>query len=94
MSVHTSAPEPSYLEHKGKYKGIFAWILSTDHKRIALLYLFSIMTFFCTGAILGLLMKFELIAPGKTIMEAQTLYIAWHRDDLCRCYSRFACSFW
>ena len=30
------------------------------------------MTFFIVGAILGLLMKLELIAPGRTIMEAQT----------------------
>ncbi len=72
MSAHTITPEPSYLEYKGKYKGIFAWILSTDHKRIAMLYLYSIMLFFLVGASLGLLMKFELIAPGKTIMEAQT----------------------
>ena len=64
--------EPSYLEYRGKYKGIFAWIFSTDHKRIGLLYLYSIMTFFVVGAILGLLMKLELIAPGKTIMGAQT----------------------
>jgi cytochrome c oxidase subunit 1 len=64
--------EPSYLEYTGRYKGIFSWILSTDHKRIGMLYLFSILTFFATGATLGLLMKFELIAPGKTIMEAQT----------------------
>src|SRR5450756_265214 len=64
--------EPSYLEYKGKYKGIFSWILSTDHKRIALLYLYSILCFFAVGATLGLLMKFELIAPGKTIMTAST----------------------
>jgi len=28
----------SYLDYKGKYTGIFSWIFSTDHKRIALLY--------------------------------------------------------
>lgn len=64
--------QTSYLDHKGKYKGIFAWIFSTDHKRIGLLYLFSLLTFFTIGATIGLLMKFELIAPGKTIMNAQT----------------------
>jgi cytochrome c oxidase subunit 1 len=58
----------NYLEYKGKYKGIFGWILSTDHKRIALLYLFSMMTMFFTGVLLGLAMKLELIAPGPTIM--------------------------
>ncbi len=62
----------SYLEYRGKYKGILAWILSTDHKRIGLLYLYTIVSFFLVGALLGLLMKLELIAPGKTIMDAQT----------------------
>lgn len=68
----SSSNLPNYLEYKGKYKGLLGWIFSTDHKRIGLLYLYSIMTFFIIGAILGLLMKFELIAPGKTIMEAKS----------------------
>ena len=63
--------EPSFFEVK-KHKGIFAWLLSTDHKRIGLMYLYLIMSFFVIGAVLGLLMKLELIAPNKTIMEAQT----------------------
>ncbi len=73
MSGESTGNKPvSYLEYQGKHRGILAWILSTDHKRIALLYLYSIMVFFIVGAILGLLMKLELIAPGKTIMGAQT----------------------
>jgi len=62
----------SYLQYQGKYKGLLGWILSTDHKRIGLLYLYSIATFFVAGATLGLLMKLELIAPGRTIMGPQT----------------------
>lgn len=62
----------SFFEEKGGRKGIFAWIFSTDHKRIGLLYFYSIITFFLTGATLGLLMKLELIAPGETIVKAQT----------------------
>jgi cytochrome c oxidase subunit I len=72
MSTQEAVAETSYLDYKGKYRGIFAWIFSTDHKRIGLLYLFSILTFFAIGATIGLLMKFELIAPGKTIVTAQT----------------------
>ncbi|HKK11175.1 MAG TPA: cbb3-type cytochrome c oxidase subunit I [Bacteroidales bacterium] len=70
--VNEERTEKSYLEMETKYKGIFAWIFSTDHKRIGLLYLYSIAVMFIVGAILGLLMKFELVAPGKTIMGAQT----------------------
>lgn len=62
----------SYLDHQGKYKGIFAWIFATDHKRIGLLYMYAIMSFFFIGAFLGLLMKIEMLAPGETIMKPQT----------------------
>lgn len=72
QATNTSHQEPNYLEYKGKYKGISAWIFSTDHKRIGLLYLYTILAFFGIGLILGLLMKFELIAPGQTIMGPQT----------------------
>ncbi len=61
-----------YEEGTNNYKGIKAWIFSTDHKRIGLLYLISIASFFVIGAIIGVLMRLELIAPGKTIMDAQT----------------------
>jgi cytochrome c oxidase subunit 1 len=56
----------------GKHKGILSWVLSTDHKRIGLLYLASLFSFFIVGVILGLLMRLELIAPGRTLMSAQT----------------------
>jgi len=52
--------------------GIRSWIFSTDHKRIGLLYLYSVLGFFLVGVILGLLLRIELMAPGRTIMGAQT----------------------
>jgi cytochrome c oxidase subunit 1 len=64
--------EQSFYHTQGKYKGIFAWILSTDHKRIGLLYLFSLFFFFSAAVVLGLLIRLELIAPGRTIVTAQT----------------------
>ena len=72
MSAKKSTPEPNYLEYKGKYKGLLSWILSTDHKRIGLMYMYVMLAFFSIGAILGLLMKFEVLAPGRTVMDAQT----------------------
>ena len=62
----------NFYTYSGKHRGILAWILSTDHKRIGLLYLSSMFTFFLAGATLGILMRLELIAPGPTIMTAQT----------------------
>jgi len=72
MSNSESGTYVSYLQYKGKHKGIWSWLLSTDHKRIGLLYLYSVMVFFFIAVILGLLMRIELIAPGQTIMGPQT----------------------
>jgi cytochrome c oxidase subunit 1 len=71
-TININGHEPSYLEYKGKHSGILGWILSTDHKRIGILYLISISIFFMVGVIFGFLMRLELIAPGRTIMDAQT----------------------
>jgi cytochrome c oxidase subunit 1 len=62
---------------EAKYPGIFGWIFSTDHKRIGLLYFWCIVTFFCVGVLLGLLIRLELFAPGETIMGAQTYNAAF-----------------
>jgi cytochrome c oxidase subunit 1 len=72
MTNGETAYQVSYLRHQGRHKGILSWLLSTDHKKIALLYLYSITVFFFVAVILGLLMRVELFAPGKTIMEPQT----------------------
>lgn len=62
----------NYLNVKSRFSGIFSWIFSTDHKRIGILYMVSMLTFFSVGVILGLLMRLELIAPGETIVKPQT----------------------
>jgi cytochrome c oxidase subunit I len=72
MSNSETQPQVSYLEHKGKYKGLLGWLTSTDHKRIALLYLYSIVIFFFIAAILGLTMSIEKMRPGEDLMNAQT----------------------
>lgn len=65
-------PGASFYEYQGRYRGILGWVLSTDHKRIGLLYLFSVLPFFFTAVALGFLMRLKLIAPGFTLMEPQT----------------------
>ena len=61
----------SFWNDTGK-TGIASWIFSTDHKRIGLLYFYSVLGFFLIAVVLGLLMKIELMAPGRTIMGPQT----------------------
>lgn len=68
----TSTPQLNFLEDTGGRKGIFKWILSTDHKRIGLLYFYSIISFFMVGVALGLLMRLELLEPGGQYISAKT----------------------
>jgi len=71
MAINKNEHE-SYLEHKGKHSGLLGWILSTDHKRIAILYLIVISAWFVIGVTLGFLIRLELLTPGETIIGPQT----------------------
>jgi cytochrome c oxidase subunit 1 len=61
--------EKTFYEEK---KGLFSWIFTLDHKRIALLYLYAIMGFFLVGMSLGFLMRLELFAPGGQFIDPKT----------------------
>ncbi len=63
--------EPSFLT-AGQRTGILSWILSTDHKRIGILYLVSMMMLFWVGVVIGVLMRIEQLTMGPTIMQPQT----------------------
>lgn len=67
--TEAALPPTNYLTAK---KGILSWIFTLDHKRIGLLYLYSVGTFFLVAAGLGILMRLELMNPGRDLMEPQT----------------------
>jgi cytochrome c oxidase subunit 1 len=66
----STSMERGFLAPTGN--GLFGWIFSTDHKRIGLLYMYAVLTFFIVGAALGVTIRLELMAPGETIVSAQT----------------------
>lgn len=69
----TTATKPvSFLEDRSNGTGIRSWIFSTDHKRIGLLYLWTILGMFAIGVVIGILMRLELIAPGENLVGPQT----------------------
>src|SRR5687767_5042735 len=67
MSSHAAAHGDNYLNHQ---KGLKSWLTTLDHKRIGIMYLFSVLFFFFVGGVFAMLMRLELIAPGATIMDA------------------------
>src|SRR4051794_34534212 len=50
--------------------GIRSWLFTTDHKRIALLYLISITFFFFVGGFAALLVRLELLTPAGDLLTA------------------------
>jgi cytochrome c oxidase subunit I len=54
------------------HRGLKAWLLTHDHKRLALMYMWAILFWFGVAVVVGLLIRTELMTQGKTIMEAKT----------------------
>lgn len=52
--------------------GIKSWLLTTDHKRIALLYLAAITFYFVIGGAAAVLMRLNLIEPQGALVQPET----------------------
>ncbi len=52
--------------------GIKSWLLTTDHKRIAILYMASITFFFLIGGLAATLIRIHLIEPNGAVFEPGT----------------------
>ena len=57
--------------------GMSAWLLTTDHKRIGVMYLAVILFWFFVAVGLGFLVRIELMTAGRTIMSAETYNAAF-----------------
>src|SRR5437764_6422799 len=49
-----------------------SWLLTTDHKRIGILYLWTILIFFTIAAIAAALMRIELVTPQGDLVTSET----------------------
>src|SRR6476660_5893223 len=52
--------------------GIRSWLLTTDHKRIALLYLASVTVFFFIGGVFATMIRIHLLTPGGALVTPET----------------------
>jgi cytochrome c oxidase subunit 1 len=52
--------------------GLKSWLLTVDHKRIAILYMLSITFFFFIGGVYALLIRLELLTPAGDLVQADT----------------------
>ncbi len=63
------AARPSYLNET---RGIRSWIFTLDHKRIGIMYLWSVLFAFLLGGLFAMLIRLELLTPKETIISAET----------------------
>src|SRR3978361_29838 len=52
--------------------GLRSWLLTRDHKRIAILYLISVTAFFFLGGFFALLIRLELLTPEGDLVGPDT----------------------
>ncbi|MEJ2484737.1 MAG: cytochrome c oxidase subunit I [Anaerolineales bacterium] len=57
-------------ESQEKSNGLLSWIMTVDHKRIGILYIYSSFIFFLVGGLEALLMRIQLAKPENTFLSA------------------------
>ena len=66
------APSGTHVNYLNATYGIKSWLLTTDHKRIALLYLGSITLMFFVGGFAAVLIRLHLIEPSGALVQPET----------------------
>jgi cytochrome c oxidase subunit 1 len=65
-------PPPPKTNYLNVSYGVKSWLLTTDHKRIALLYMASITVMFALGGTFAALIRLELVTPPGDLFQAET----------------------
>ncbi|MEP7038962.1 MAG: cbb3-type cytochrome c oxidase subunit I, partial [Acidobacteriota bacterium] len=71
LNVGNINPEPkvNYLTNGTTAR---SWLLTKDHKRIAVLYLLTVSAFFAMGGVYASLIRLELLTPASDLLESGT----------------------
>src|ERR1051326_1315640 len=65
-------PERPVKNYLTEARTLKSWLLTTDHKRIGILYLYSILVFFFIAAVAAALIRAELITPQGDLVTSET----------------------
>ena len=73
LSFDAGLPAPPDVEERNYLTGetgIASWLFSTDHKRIAILYMAGLTVFFALGGLAAVLIRIELFTPEGDLLTA------------------------
>jgi cytochrome c oxidase subunit 1 len=62
---------PRRVDYLNVRYGVKSWLLTTDHKRIAILYLIGVTFFFAIGGLMAALIRLELLTPEGDIFQSE-----------------------
>src|SRR5712692_660060 len=68
----TEAPVETRENYLNAQFGVKSWLLTVDHKRIALLYLIGITFFFFLGGAFAVMIRLELLTPQGDLVQSST----------------------
>jgi cytochrome c oxidase subunit I len=66
-------PVPHIISHaiRGPHEGWTSWFTTTDHKKIGIMYLYTVLVFFVLGGVEALLIRLQLGAPENTLVTPE-----------------------
>ena len=66
-NAHGSHEGVNYLNETS---GLWSWLTTVDHKRIGVMYIYTIIAFFIVGGLFALALRLELMTAEKLFMTA------------------------
>ena len=71
-ALDAAAPPAAGTSYLERPRGLRSWLVTLDHKRIGVLYLVSILASFLLGGVFALILRTELVSPGRTVVSPDT----------------------
>ena len=73
---------PAHAERE--YSGLLAWLLTTDHKKIGIMYLIFTMLFFFAGGLMALLVRYQLAWSDREFLsqDAYNQFFTMHASTM------------
>src|SRR3954465_2974537 len=69
ITGYAEKPTLNYLNNGSTLK---SWLLTKDHKRIAIMYLITVSMFFLMGGLYAATIRLELLTPASDLVETGT----------------------
>ena len=68
--IDASLPRTIARPRIDKKRGVMGWLTTVDHKRIAIMYLYTTVFFFLVGGVLALLIRIQLAEPNNSFFSS------------------------